>query len=80
MHRIAGDGETGTGDVLLAQVRQRFMKFPPPFQIASRNLLRRRAGLPNAEEPDPVEAHPGQPVQIGIGNVVQSRRPAQLLR
>ena len=36
-----------------------------------------RAGLPDAQEPDPVEAHLGQAVQLGVGNVVQRRRPAQ---
>ena len=34
----------------------------------------RRAGLPDAEEPDPVEALLGQVIQFGVGNVVQGRR------
>ena len=77
MHRVAGDGETGTGDVLFAQVRQRLLEFPAPLRVAARDLLPRRAGLPDAQEPDPVEAHLGQAVQLGVGNVVQRGRPAQ---
>ena len=77
MHRVAGDREAGAGDVLLAQVRQRLLKFPAPLRIAARDLLRRQAGLPDAQEPDPVEPHLGQAVQLGVGNVVQRRRPAQ---
>ena len=37
VHRVAGDGETGTGDVLLAQVRQRLLELAAPFGIASRD-------------------------------------------
>ena len=77
MHRVAGDGETGTGDVLVAQVGQRLLELLAPLGIAARDLLPRRAGLPDAQEPDPVEAHLGQAVQFGVGNVVQRRRPAQ---
>ena len=75
--RVAGDGETRAGDVLLAQVRQRLLEFAAPLRIAARDLLRRRAGLPDAQEPDPVEAHLGQAVQLGVGDVVQRGRPAQ---
>ena len=36
-----------------------------------------RAGLPDAQEPDPVETHLGQAVEFGVGNVVQrGRRPS----
>ena len=34
----------------------------------------RRAGLPDAQEPDPVETHLGQAIQFGVGNVVQRGR------
>ena len=40
VYRIAGDRETGTGDVFLAQVRQCLLKFPAPLGIAARDLLR----------------------------------------
>ena len=37
-----------------------------------------RAGLPDAQEPDPVEAHLGQTVQFGVRNIVQRGGAAQL--
>ena len=33
MHGVAGDREPGTGDVLLAQVRQRLLELPPPLRV-----------------------------------------------
>ena len=77
MHRVAGDREAGAGDVFLAQIRQRLLEFAPPLGIAARDLLRTRAGLPDAEEPDPVEAQLGQAIQFGVRNVVQRGWPAQ---
>ena len=79
VHRVAGDGETGTGDVLLAQVGQRLLKFSAPLRVAARDPLPCRTGLPDAQEPDPVEAHLGQAVQLGVRNVVQRGRPAECL-
>ena len=35
MHRVASDGETGPGDVFLAQVRQRRLEFLAPFVVAT---------------------------------------------
>ena len=55
------------------QVGQRLLEFAPPLGIAARDLLRARTGLPDAEEPDPVEAHLGQPIELGVGNVVERR-------
>ena len=77
MHRVAGDGEPGAGDVLLAQVGQGLLELSPPLGIAPGDLLPGRAGLPDAQEPDPVEPHLGQAVQFGVRNVIQGRRPAQ---
>jgi hypothetical protein len=34
-------------------------------------MLRRRAGLPDAEKPDPVESHLGKPVEFGVRNIIQ---------
>ena len=79
VHRVAGDRETGAGDVLLAQVRQRLLELAAPLGIRARDLLRRRAGLPDAEEPDPVETHLGQAIQLGVGNIIQRGGAAQLL-
>ena len=49
----------------------------PPLGVAPGDLLPGRAGLPDAQEPDPVEAHLGQAVELGVRNVVQRRRPAE---
>jgi len=35
MHRVARDGETGPGDVVLAQVRQRRLEFLAPFVVTA---------------------------------------------
>ena len=67
----------GAGDVLLAQVGQRLLELPAPLRVAARDLLRRRPGLPDAQEPDPVEPHLGQAVQLGVRNVVQRGGAAQ---
>src|SRR5262245_34589262 len=48
--------------------------------VAAGNLLRRRTGLPDTEEPDPLKAHPSQAIQLRIRNVVQNRGATQLLR
>ena len=80
MHRVAGDREARAGDVFLAQVRERLLEFAPPLGIGARDLLRTRAGLPDAEEPDPVETQLGQAIQFGVRDVVQRGRPAQASR
>ncbi len=77
MHRVACDGETRAGDVFLVEVRQGFVELPAPLGIGAGDSLRRRAGLPDAQEPDPVETLRGQAIQLRIGHVVQSRRAAQ---
>ena len=74
---VSGDGETGAGDVLVGKVWERFVKFPAPFGVAPRDLLRPRAGLPDAEQPYPVKTSFGQRVQLGIGDVVEFGTPAQ---
>ena len=67
MHRVAGDCEAGTGDVLLAQVGQRLLEFLAPFRVAARDLL--PAGpvcqtLRNQTQSKPIC---GQAVQFGVG-------------
>ena len=46
-------------------------------QVAWLDALGLGAGLPHAQEPDPVEAHPRQAVELGVGNIVQGRGPTQ---
>ena len=77
MDGVALDGEPGAGDVFVLQVRQRFGELATPLGIRARDRLRRRAGLPHAQEPDPVEAQLGQAVQLGVRNVIQRRALAQ---
>ena len=73
MHGIAGNRETGACNILLAQVRQRFLELLSQFAIGARNALSRLAGTPNAQEPDPVEPRLREAVQGGVRNVVQRR-------
>src|SRR5262249_15488808 len=75
--RVTGNSETRTGDVFVAQIRQRLAKFFAPFGIAPRDLLCLRAGLPDAEKPDKVKALRGQCVQFGVGNVIKGCASAQ---
>ena len=42
-------------DVFVREVRQRFVKLVTPSRIRARHLLCLRPGLPDAEQPDPVE-------------------------
>src|SRR5262249_59121230 len=44
----------------------------------SGNLLPRRAGLPDTQEPDPVKPQSCQPVQIRVGDVIQRGGVAQV--
>ena len=60
------------------QVGQCLLELPPPIGIAPRDPLPGLAGLPDAEEPDPVETHLGQAVQFGVRDIIQGRRPPQL--
>src|SRR5262245_58589174 len=55
MNRVTGDGEARTGDVILAQVGQRFLKLAPPLGVVPRDALSDEAGLPDAEQPDPIQ-------------------------
>ena len=79
VHGVAGDGEPGADDVLLAQVRQGLLELAAPFRVTAGNALPGQAGLPDAQEPDPVEAHFRQAVQFRVRDVVQDRGPTQLL-
>ena len=77
VHGVAGDGEPGAGDVVLGEVRQRLLELLPPLGTLPGGLLPGLSRSPDAEEPDPVEPQAGDAVQVGVGNVVQRRGPAQ---
>ena len=77
VHRVAGNGEAGSGDVLLTEVGQGLLELLPPPGVLPRRLLPGRARAPHAEEPDPVEPHAGYAIQVRIRNVIQRGRSAQ---
>ena len=66
MYGIVLDGEPGAGDVPILEVWQRFLELPTPFGVRSRDRLRRRTGLPHAQEPDPIKAHLCQSIQFSV--------------
>ena len=80
MHRVSGDCEARAGDVVVLQIVQRLLEFVAPLGIRARDLLRDRPRLPDAQEPDPVEPHPGDAVELCVGNVIQRGVPAQAAR
>src|SRR5262249_55961726 len=71
--------EAGAPDVLLAEIRQRLQEFLSPPGIGARNPLRGGARPPYAEQPDPVEAHPGHAVQLRVRHVVEGGGPTESL-
>ena len=77
MDRIAGNGKSGTGNILRTEVRQRLLKLLAPFWVTARDPLSSRPRLPHAQEPYPVEAEFGQAIQFGLRNVIQCGRSAQ---
>src|SRR5262249_38150193 len=79
MNCIACDGETGTRYVFLPKVRQSLPEFFAPLLVLTGNTLCRRAGLPDAQEPEPVEAHLGEAIKLRVRNVVQRGSPAETL-
>ena len=81
MHGVAGDREAGAGDVLVAQVGQRLLELAAPLRVA-RARSRCAAGpvcqtLSNQTQSKPSSR---QPVELGVGDVVQRRAPAQRAR
>ena len=80
MHRVSGDREPRAGDIVVSQIVQRLLEFVAPLGIRARDLLRDRPRLPDAQEPDPVEPHPGDAVELCVGNVIECGFPAQAAR
>src|SRR6185369_17168979 len=72
--------ETRARNVIIRQITQRFVKFAAPIGVGARDFLGCWSGLPNAEEPNPIEAHFGEAIELGIGNIVECRNSAQLSR
>ena len=80
VYGVALDGEPRAGDIFVLEVWQRFRERATPFGIGSRDRLRRRAGLPDAQEPNPVKSHLSDAIQFVVGNVIQGRRSAETAR
>src|SRR5436853_4712596 len=82
MHRVSGNRKSRAGDVVVGEIAEGLLKFATPISMAARDLLRARTGLPDAEQPDPVEAHLREAIQLGVGNVIErqalARPPRQL--
>jgi hypothetical protein len=73
MHGVAVDREPRAADVVVAEVRQGFRELMTPLGIDEGDRPRRRTGLPDAQEPDPVDTLLGQAVQLGVRHVVEGR-------
>jgi hypothetical protein len=56
--------EAGAANILLGQVGQNNLKFGAPLRITARNCLPGSAGLPDAQQPDPVETLPAKPSSV----------------
>jgi hypothetical protein len=69
-----------TADVRLGEIRKRRLKFLNPLGVAQGHPPPRRPGLPEAQEPDIVEAQGNFLVEELIGNIGQRRRPSQTVR
>ena len=81
VNRVAGDREAGAADVVVAQVRQASPRIPCAMPALARETpASGRAGLPHAEHPNPIKALLGESIQLGVGDVVERRRPAQFPR
>ncbi|TXT22908.1 MAG: hypothetical protein FD138_3355 [Planctomycetota bacterium] len=80
MDGVALDREPGAGNVVVGQVGKRLLKFAPPSGILARDRLRVRAGLPDAQQPNPVEALLSEMIESRIGDVVQRRAAAERAR
>jgi hypothetical protein len=78
VHRVAGDGEAGSSDVIFAEVGERFFELRPPLGLFTRYALPGSTGLPNAQQPYPVETRAGESIQLLVWNVVERGRPAKI--
>src|SRR5258705_14011081 len=68
------------GDVFLAKIGRRLLNLSPPLRVGPGDALPCGTGLPDAQEPEPVEAHPGKAIQFGVRNVVQRGPAAESVR
>ena len=74
---IVAHREARPANVGVPKVRQNAVIFRQPLGIRRGHVTRGLAGLPDAQEPDQVESVAGELIQLGIGDVVERRRPAE---
>ncbi len=78
MQGVARHREGRAADVGLGKTGERRREFLQPLGVAQRHLAARRAGLPQAQEPDIVEAQGGHLVEKGVGDIGQGGRTPQV--
>ena len=71
VQRVAGDRKSAPGNILVTQIRERVHELPPPLRVGAGDVPRGETGLPHAQQPHPVEAFGGDPIEVSIGNVVE---------
>ena len=72
MHRVALDGEGRAANVRrLVQVGQDLAIVPGPVRVGPRDRETCGSGLPDAQQPDPVEAEFGDLVERRVGHIVK---------
>ena len=74
---VVGDRVGGAAHILGTEVGQRMPEAVLPGRVAARDRRSGGAGLPDAEEPYPVETELGDAVQRGVGYVVQAGLAAE---
>jgi len=75
---VGGDRETGAANIVLGQVRQSGFELAAPQWVTARDRASRGAGLPDAQQPDPVEAPFSEAIDRGVVDVGKSDLPAGL--
>ena len=68
---ISLDSERGTADVDSCEVRKQFAILLLQLRMGPRDTQPHRAGLPDAQEPEPVKSQQGNLVKVLIRNIVE---------
>ena len=74
---VTRDRKRGAADVGLGEIGERRLKLLKPLRVTQGDLSSGRAGLPEAQEPDVVEAQGSYLVEKGIGDIGQGSRTPQ---
>ncbi len=74
---IVANRKARSGHVGVAEVRQYPVILRQPLAMGQRHLPCRLAGLPDAEEPDQIEAIGCELIELSVADVVQRRGTAE---